>query len=79
MLFHNRQMYGVARGQTRVTKNNLFRSLEYGVVDSEYLVDHAKKRVKCWLDGVSAVDCDVAVQYLLKYFGVCDQTLAATQ
>jgi len=46
------------------------------LIDGQDLVNDAEQGVEGWLDGVTAVDGDVAVQDLLQHFGVGHQALA---
>jgi len=62
-----------------MTKNDPLSTLEDGVVDGQYFIDHAKQRIKRWLNGVAAVDGNIAMQYFLEHFCVGDQALAVAQ
>ena len=76
MLFHDGKMHGITRRQLLITQDNLFRTFDYGPIHSQNLVHDAEQSVERGLDGVAAVDCDVAVQDLLENLGVRNQALA---
>jgi hypothetical protein len=79
VLLHHGQVYGIARGESRVTKDNFLGSLEDCVVDGQYLIDHAEQGIEGWLNGVVAVDGYIAMQYFLEHFRVGDPALALAQ
>ena len=54
----------------------MFGALDGATVHREHLVDDAQERVEGWLDGVTAIDSDVAMQDLLQHLGAGHQTLA---
>ena len=76
MLLHDRQVHGIARRDSPVTKNDPLGTLKDVVVDGQYFIDHAKQGIKCGLNGIAAIDGDIAMKYFLEYFCICDQTLA---
>ena len=46
MLLHDRQMHGVACGETVVSEDNLFGSFDGGMFNGEDLVDHVKQSIE---------------------------------
>ena len=72
-------MYSVARGKARVTEYNHFRALKDGTVYGQYFIDDTENRIKGRLNGIAAIDGNIAVQYLLKHFGIGYQTLAVAK
>ncbi len=76
MMFHDGEVHRVASRKLTIPEDNLFRTLGNTPINAQHLIDNPEQSVKCWLDRISAVDCNVAVQDLLKHFGICDQTLA---
>jgi len=76
MMFHDGSMNRVARRQLPMPQHNLFRTLDHSPINRQHLIDDAKQRVECWLDGIAAVDRDVAVQNFLQHFGIGNQALA---
>ena len=78
-MLHDSQMYGVTGGQVRVTEDNPLRALQDGATDSQYVVDDTEQSIKCWLNGVTAIDGNVTVQNLLEDFGIGDETFACAQ
>ncbi len=76
MVFHDAEMDGITRRQPLIPQDNLFRTFDYGPIHSQHLVHDAEQSVERGLDGVAAVDCDVAVQDLLGNLGVRNQALA---
>jgi len=79
MLLHDGQMHGIARRKAPVTKDDPLGTLEDRVVDGQYFIDHAKQRVECWLNGVAAIDGNIAMKYFLEHFRIGDQPLAVAQ
>ncbi len=75
MTFHDGKVNGVTGRDPPMAEDNFFRAFDDGPIDSQHLIDDAKERVKCGLDGVAAVDRNVAVQDLLKRFGIRNQAL----
>ena len=41
--------------------------------------DYAKQRIECWLNGVAAIHCNIAMKDFLEHFCIGDQTLAVAQ
>ncbi len=78
MLFHDGEMERVTRGEPRVSQNNLLGAFSSGPVNLQHLIDDAQQGVKSRLDGVPAIDGDVAMQDLLQDLGVRHQALALT-
>jgi len=72
-------MHGVAGRESPVTKDDPLGTLENCVVDGQYLIDDTKQRIKCWLNGVAAVEGNVAMQDFLEYLGIGDQALALAE
>ena len=68
-------MHAISRGQSLVGKNNLFRANYNILVHRQYLVDETEQGVEGGLNGIAAINRDIAVQNLLKDLGVGDQTL----
>ncbi len=79
MLLHDRKVQGIARRESPVTKDDLLGTLEDGVVDGQYLIDYAKQGIKCRLNGIAAVNRNVAMQDLLQYLGIGNQALALAE
>jgi len=78
MMFHDGEMDGVASGKLPVPKDNLLGTLGNAPINRQHLIDNTEERIKRWLDSIAAVDCNVAMQDLLKHFGVRNQALAVT-
>lgn len=79
MLFHHSQMHGVASGNTRVPKNDIFGLLHCGTIDGQYFVNDSEQGIKSWLNGVAAIHSNITVQNLLQDFSVGDQALAIAE
>src|SRR6266849_10059551 len=69
-------MNRIASRQLPISQDNPLRTFDNCLTDSQHLIDDAEQGIKRRLDSIAAVDCDVAVQYLLQHFGVRNQTLA---
>jgi hypothetical protein len=54
MLFHNREMQGVASRKPRRSEDDSFCALRGNQVDRQYLIDDSQDGVECRLDGVAA-------------------------
>ena len=76
MLFHDRQVDGLARRQPAMPEDNLFGPLGRGARNVKHLIDDPEQSVERRLDGVPAVNGDVPMQYLLQDLGVGDEALA---
>ncbi len=76
MMFHDGKMNGVTGRQPTMSQDNLFRALGNRPIDSKHFIDDTEQGVKSRLDGVAAVDRNVAVQDLLKHFSIRNQALA---
>ena len=76
MLFHDSEVDGIACREARMAEDNLLGTLDGGPRDVKHLIDDAQQSVECRLDGISAVNGDVAMQDLLQYLGVGDEALA---
>lgn len=75
MLFHDRKMNRISRGEAMVAEDDLLCAFGSRTVDRQDIVHNAKKRVECKLDIVTTIDGGVTVQDLLEDFRVCDQSL----
>ena len=62
-----------------MTKDNLLRALKDATVNGQDFIDHTEKRIKGRLNGIAAIDGNIAMQYLLEHFGVGDQALAPAE
>jgi hypothetical protein len=69
-------MYGITRGHLLVSQDDLFGTLYNAAINRQHLINNAEQGVERWLDGVAAVDGDVAVKNLLEDFGISHETLA---
>jgi hypothetical protein len=70
VLFHNREMQCVASRTPSRSEDDTFCALRGNQVDLQYLINDSQDGVGCRLDGVAAVDRDLAMQDLLKDFCV---------
>ena len=61
MMFHDREMDGVASGKLPVPKDNLLGTLGNAPINRQHLIDNSEERIKRWLDCVAAVDCNVTM------------------
>ncbi len=66
MLLHDREMNRVAGRQTPATQDDDFGSINRTTVDGEHLVDQTQESIEGRLDGVTAIDCHIAMQDLLQ-------------
>ena len=65
MLLHDRQMQRVPGGKLSGSEHDSFSPLCRRLFDRQDLVDHTKQSVKCRLDRVTPVDCDVTMENFL--------------
>lgn len=75
MMFHDGEMHGIPCRQLPMPQDNLFRTFGDGPIHGQHLIDDAEQGVKRRLDCVAAVDGNVAVQDLLKHFGIRNEAL----
>src|ERR1039458_581181 len=78
VMFHDGEMHGVARGKLTVAQHNVFGALRNGSIHWQHFVAHSKQRTERRLNRLAAVNCDVAMQDLLKHLGIGNQTLPVT-
>jgi len=78
VVLHDGDMQGIAGGESAISQDDFLRALCGGLIDSQNLVDSAEQSVECRLDGITAVNCNVAVQDFLQYLGVRHQALTVT-
>ena len=57
-------------------KDNLFCAFRGGLIYWENLIDYAEQGIECRLNSIAAVDSSVAMQDLLQYLGIGNQSLA---
>lgn len=76
MLFHDGQMESVTRRQAPMAEDNLLGALRGGLINVQHLIDDAQQGIEGRLDGVPAVDRNVAMQNLLQNLGVGHKPLA---
>ena len=76
MVFHDREIDSIAGREARMAEDNLLGTFGGGPRDVKHLIDDAQQSVECRLDGVPAVNGDVAMQDLLHDLGVGDEALA---
>ena len=74
MVLHDSYVECVPRGDIDMRQQNVFGTFRCCLFDGEHGVDNPEERIERLLNGVAAADRCVAVQNLLKYFGVTDQT-----
>ena len=73
MVFHDGKMDGIPGRKMLISQDNLFCTFYDVPVYTQHLVHDTKQSVKRRLDGVAAVYGHVAVQDLLKNFGIREQ------
>jgi hypothetical protein len=71
---HDRQVEGVAGGQSLRLQQDVARSLNIQKIDCENLVNDLEKDVERWLDRLAPSNRVVAMQDLLEHLGVRHQT-----
>lgn len=79
MLLHGGEMDGIARRKSFLPQDNLLGTLGSRPGDFQHLIDNSKKCIESWLDGVTAVDSNIPMQYLLEDLRVGDEALTVAE
>ena len=79
VLLHHGKMQGISSREPARAQYDLFRALGRGQIDRHHLIDDSEQGVECRLNGITAIDGDVAVKYFLQDFRVRDETYALAE
>lgn len=78
VLLHYCQMHRITCGESVVGEYNLLRPLHRGSIHGQDVVNAIQQSVERWLDVLTTVNREVAMQDFLQYLCVCDESLPLT-